>query len=97
MAERKNGTTAKWHKGRMTERHRTIKNVISISQIQYLTIFHIVLKMTKSTLVAGKAAVTSSKRSPGKGKDASKGPNPYSPSPKRPPMKRKFPTTLNLW
>ena len=39
--------------------------------------------MTKSTLVAGKAAVSTSKRSPGKGKDASKGLNPYSPSPRK--------------
>jgi hypothetical protein len=39
--------------------------------------------MTKLTLVSAKAFVTTSKRSPGKGKDASKGPNPYSPSPKK--------------
>ncbi len=57
--------------------------VISSSQIQNLPQFHFVLKMTKSTLVAGKADVTTSKWSPGKGKDASKGPNPYSPSPRK--------------
>ncbi len=44
--------------------------------------------MTKSTLVAGKAAVTTSKWSPGKGKDA-KGPNPYSPIPRKPADEKK--------
>ena len=45
--------------------------------------------MTKSTSVAGKAAVTSSKRSPGKGKDALKGSNPYSPISKKVPDEQK--------
>jgi hypothetical protein len=46
--------------------------------------------MTKSTLVAAKAAVISSNRSPGKGKDASKGPNPYSPSPRKAANEKKI-------
>ena len=51
--------------------------------------------MTKSTLVAAKAAVTTSKRSPGKGKDASKGPNPYSPSPRKAADEKKNSHNIN--
>ena len=45
--------------------------------------------MTKSTTNAAKPTVTTSKRSPGKGKDAFKGSNPYSPISKKVPDEQK--------
>ncbi len=69
--------------------------VILISQIQNIPQFHTLSIMTKSTSVAVKSAVTTTKRSPRKGKDASKGPYPYRPSPKKTADEKKNSHNIN--